>query len=39
MKETKEKCGWCGIEIDAEEIFCSTECEASWYQELLNHTH
>ena len=38
VEKKMEKCGWCGIGIDSEEIFCSIECEASWYQEFLNET-
>jgi predicted nucleic acid-binding Zn ribbon protein len=27
-------CGWCGTNVDEEEIFCSLECETTWYSQL-----
>jgi predicted nucleic acid-binding Zn ribbon protein len=27
-------CGYCGIKIDAEELFCSTDCANEWYENL-----
>ena len=27
-------CGYCGIKIDAEELFCNDECANFWYENL-----